>query len=398
MLLAAVGIDLAWPEVNTFPLLAAVSVIAAPMLSLAWTIASGAAACLVGALLALREGQALSTRSDFLGLATIAVLTAVAAFLNRMFAREREQLRTARQVAEAVQYAVLPAVPDRVRGLAVATRYRAAQEEALIGGDLYAVHDTPYGLRMVIGDVRGKGMQAVSMVNTLLGTFHAAALQLPELPDVVRGVEVQLQDVKSRRTDAPDEGFVTAVIAEICPERSVLRTANRGHPAPLMVHEGTVTVLEPEEPALPLGLGDLAGPEVPVDRFEWPPGATLVMFTDGIIEARDRNGVFFDPIPSLAGPSPQTRGPYWTPCSPLCPGTPKYSTTMPRPSRSHMSRPATWDETRLPHRRPVEHRSDGGGASTTESGRDSAGNLEVPGTGLLVVTGRSGWFGAVLSS
>ncbi|MCX4569445.1 PP2C family protein-serine/threonine phosphatase [Streptomyces albogriseolus] len=308
VLLAALVIDLAWPEFNTFPLLAAVPVIAAPLLSLAWTITSGAAACLVGSLLALREGHLLSTRAGLLGLSTIAVLTVVAAFLNRMFAREREQLRTSREVAEAVQRAVLPAVPDRVRGLAVATRYQAAQKEALIGGDLYAVHDTPYGLRMVIGDVRGKGMQAVTMVNTLLGTFHAAALQLPDLPSIVRGVEVQLQDVKSHRDDAPDEGFVTAVVVESSPDQSVLLMANRGHPAPLLVHEGKVTLLEPREPSLPLGLGDLAGPEVPVDRFEWPPGATLVMFTDGIVEARDRDGVFFDPVPALSGPLPQDPG------------------------------------------------------------------------------------------
>lgn len=352
MLLAAVVIDLAWPEANTLPLLAAVSVTAAPMFSLAWTVTSGVAACVAGALLAVREGHiALSARSDVIGLTTIGVLTVVAALLNRMFAREREQLRTSRQVAEAVQRAVLPVMPDRVRGLAVATRYRAAQEEALIGGDLYAVHDTPYGVRTVIGDVRGKGMQAVTMVNTLLGSFHAAALQLPDLPDVVRGVEVQLQDVKRRQADAPYEDFVTAVVVEISPDHSVLRMANRGHPAPLMVHQGKVTVLEPQEPSLPLGLGDLAGPDVPVDQFELPPGATLVMFTDGITEARDQYGTFFDPVPPLTGPLPQTPAPYWTPCSPLCPGTPKNSKTMSRPSRSHVSQSAASDKALLPHRR-----------------------------------------------
>ncbi|MEU6523142.1 PP2C family protein-serine/threonine phosphatase [Streptomyces sp. NPDC046924] len=308
MLLTAVVVDFAWPEVNTFPLLAAVSVIAAPMLSLAWTIASGVAACLVGLLLTFLESKELFTRADLIGLSTIAILTIVAAFLNRMFAREREQLRTSRQVAESVQRAVLPAVPDRVQGLAVAARYRAAQEEALIGGDLYALYDTPYGLRTLIGDVRGKGMRAVTLANTLLGSFHAAALQLPDLPAIVRSVEVQLQDVKSHRDDTTYEDFVTAVVVEVSPDHSVLRMANRGHPAPLMVHEGKVTLLEPEEPSLPLGLGDLAGPEVPVDRFEWPSGATLVMFTDGIVEARDRNGVFFDPVPPLTGPLPPNPG------------------------------------------------------------------------------------------
>ncbi len=310
LLLAAIVVDLAWSTVSTFPFLAAASVVAAPMVSLAGTIAIGVAATLAALGLVLIHSDAgdLFTRTDFIGLATIGILTVVAGVLNRLFAREREQLRTSRQVAEAVQRAVLPVTPDRVRGLAVATRYRAAQEEALVGGDLYAVHDTPYGLRLVIGDVRGKGMQAVAMVNTLLGTFHAAALQVPDLSDVVRGVELQLQDVKNRQDDAVNEDFATALVAEIAPDHSELRMANRGHPTPLMVHEGTVTLLEPEEPSLPLGLGDLTGPDVPVDRFDLPPGATLVMFTDGITEARDRSGAFFDPVPSLADPLPPDPG------------------------------------------------------------------------------------------
>lgn len=135
-----------------------------------------------------------------------------------------------------------------------------------------------------------------------------------------------------------------------------------------MVHQGKVTVLEPQEPSLPLGLGDLAGPDVPVDQFELPPGATLVMFTDGITEARDQYGTFFDPVPPLTGPFPQTPAPYWTPCSPLCPGTPKNSKMMSRPSRSHVSQSAASDEALPPHRRSVDRRNVGSGASAAESG------------------------------
>ncbi|WP_237720122.1 PP2C family protein-serine/threonine phosphatase [Streptomyces xiaopingdaonensis] len=263
---------MAWPSANTFPFLAAAPVLAAPLLSLAWTIASGAGACLVWAFAtATHEGEV--HRWDFAGLVTVVALTAIAAFLNRMFTREREQLSTSREVAEAVQRAVLPTVPDRVRGFTVATRYQAAQEEALIGGDFYAVHDTPYGLRMVLGDVRGKGVQAVTMVNTVLGTFHAEALGKTDLPAIVHAVEMQLQDVKSRREAASYEDFATAVFAEIPPGRPVLRMANCGHPTPLRVDEGKATPLEPEEPSLPLGMGDLAGPDVQVDQYELPPPA-----------------------------------------------------------------------------------------------------------------------------
>ncbi|MGW3679022.1 hypothetical protein [Streptomyces prasinus] len=94
VLLAAVVVDLAWPQFDAFPLLAAVSVIAAPMLSLAGTTVSGATARLAGGLLALRESPAFLTRPVLTQIATLGVLTLVAAFLNRMFAREREQLRS----------------------------------------------------------------------------------------------------------------------------------------------------------------------------------------------------------------------------------------------------------------------------------------------------------------
>lgn len=248
------------------------------------------------------------SRANVIGFTTLLTLTVVAAFLNRMFAREREHLRTSRQVAKAVQRAMLPTVPERARGLAMATRYQAAQEEALIGGDLYAVHDTPHGLRLVIGDVRGKGTRSVSMVNTLLGVFHAAALHLSDLPSVVQAAEIQVQDLKSREEEMPFEDFVTAVFVEILPDRSAFRMANRGHPTPLLVHDGRVTALEPKETSLPLGLGDLAGPVVPVDRYDLPPGATVVLFTDGIIEARDRTGAFFDPVPPLTCPLPADPG------------------------------------------------------------------------------------------
>ena len=117
-----------------------------------------------------------------------------------------------------------------------------------------------------------------------------------------------MQDLKAREEEMPFEDFVTAVFVEILPDRSAFRMANRGHPPPLLIHEGRVTALEPKEPSLPLGLGDLAGPVVPVDRYELPPGATLVLFTDGIVEARDRTGAFFDPVPPLTGPLPTDPG------------------------------------------------------------------------------------------
>ncbi|WP_244177023.1 PP2C family protein-serine/threonine phosphatase [Streptomyces albus] len=299
MIAGALVLDVATPGgISVFPLLAAAPSVAAPLLSLRGTIATGVAATLVGSevLYLARE----PTQESFVALTSLVLLTVTAAVINVLLTRDRRQLRTSREVAAAVQRAVLPDPPPRVGRLAVASRYEVAHEEAAIGGDLFAVKETPYGVRLLLADVRGKGLEAIRTVNALLGSFHEACVHRPDLPGVVRQLEERMQDLIGQATGEEGESFATAVVAEFPPGNSVVRVANRGHAAPLLVHDGGVSPLEPGVPSLPLGLGALGGDDVPVDRFELPAGATLVLFTDGIDEARDANGVFFDPVPVLA--------------------------------------------------------------------------------------------------
>ncbi|PWI11681.1 serine/threonine-protein phosphatase [Streptomyces sp. NWU339] len=284
---------------NTFPLLAAATVVAAPLLSLRGTCAIGVVANLLGlSIVILKREPGIDEAVPF---SSLVLLTVVAAFLNVVLARDRAQLRTSREVAAVLQRAVLPDLPDRVGRLAVATRYEVAHKEAAIGGDFFAIKETPHGIRMLIADVRGKGLQAIRTVNALLGSFHEASQHRPDLPGVVRQLENRMQEVISESSGEDAESFATAVVAELPPDYSVLRIANRGHEAPLLVHDGKVLPLEPATPALPLGLDLLdADDEVPVDLFDLPVGATLVLYTDGINEARDADGVFFDPVPALS--------------------------------------------------------------------------------------------------
>ncbi|MFC5953054.1 PP2C family protein-serine/threonine phosphatase [Streptomyces pratens] len=284
--------------VNVFPVLAAVPVVAAPVLSLRGTIATGVAANLVGLALVFLERE--PGTDDLVPFTSIILLTVVAALLNVLLARDRAQLRTSREVAAVLQRAVLPDLPYRVGRLAVATRYEVAHKEAAIGGDFFAIKETPHGIRILIADVRGKGLEAIRTVNALLGSFHEASHHRPDLPGVVRQMEDRMQEIISQSDGAEAESFATAVIAELPDDYSVLRVANRGHSAPLLVHDGKVFPLEPTTPALPLGLCALGGDEVPVDLFDLPTGATLVLYTDGINEARDADGVFFDPVPVLS--------------------------------------------------------------------------------------------------
>ncbi|WP_406726319.1 PP2C family protein-serine/threonine phosphatase [Streptomyces sp. GD-15H] len=289
-------------SLNTFPLLVAAPVVAAPLLSLRGTVATGVAANLVGLGLVLLRRE--PTDDELVPFTSLVILTVVAALLNVLLARDRAELRTSREVAAVLQRAVLPELPDRVGRLAVATRYEVAHREAAIGGDFFAIKETSHGIRMLIADVRGKGLEAIRTVNVLLGSFHEASYHRPDLPGVVRQLEDRMQEIISRSSGEEAESFTTAVIAELPPDHSVLRVANRGHSAPLLVHDGKVLPLEPTTPALPLGLGMLGGDEVPVDLFDLPSEATLVLYTDGINEARDADGVFFDPVPVLSRPLP----------------------------------------------------------------------------------------------
>uniref|UniRef100_UPI0006E356B5 PP2C family protein-serine/threonine phosphatase n=1 Tax=Peterkaempfera griseoplana TaxID=66896 RepID=UPI0006E356B5 len=297
------------PPVSTVPLLAASPVAAAPLLSFRGTVLTGTLAALTGLALARWHGGAIDTTA-VVELVSIVVVTVCAAVINRLMARDRLRLRSARDVAEAVQRAVLPPPPPRLGSLSVAARYTAAEEEAEIGGDLYAVQETPYGVRLMVADVRGKGVGAVAVVTVVLGAFREVADRCDSLPGLARGLERALTRL-GQVDGAPDgdERFVTAVVAEISPDHRTLRVVNRGHPPPLLVHGGRVRALEPTRPAVPLGLAALAGEaEAPVDAFELPPASTLVLYTDGVTEARCPDGSFYDPLPRLSRPVPLEPG------------------------------------------------------------------------------------------
>jgi len=139
-----------------------------------------------------------------------------------------------------------------------------------------------HAVRLLIGDVRGKGLTAVRTATIVLGEFRAAAADLDDLGAVAAQLDRRV------RPYLGDEDFVTALVAEIA-EDGAYAVACCGHPAPLLASDGRVTELE-IEPSLPLGLG--AAPAVVTGRLEV--GQRLLMYTDGIIEARTANGQFVD--------------------------------------------------------------------------------------------------------
>ncbi|WP_316528477.1 PP2C family protein-serine/threonine phosphatase [Kitasatospora brasiliensis] len=303
------------PMYTAAPLLPVAPLVAAPFFSTLATVLTGLAAVLTSIGLNLFRGEP-NPAVAFTETMTVFTVSLIAVLINRLAQSRGRRLASAREIAEAAQRAVLPTPAERIRGLRIAARYEAAQGDALIGGDLFAVQDTPYGVRLVVGDVRGKGMGAVEAVSVIIGAFREAAEQEATLERVAARLERALGREGERRGGLDDtEGFTTAVLAEFpgvpgqprgawepgeCAES--VRLLNRGHPEPLLLHEnGAALPLPPSEPALPLGLGEVAAWPDQADETPFPPGATLLFYTDGLNEARDAHGVFYDPAQRLAG-------------------------------------------------------------------------------------------------
>jgi serine phosphatase RsbU (regulator of sigma subunit) len=226
----------------------------------------------------------------------------LAVVINRIVTRGDVLLTSARQIATAAQRAVLPEPVERRAGLDVAAHYEAATEGAFIGGDLYAVQDTPHGVRLIVGDVRGKGMDAVAAVAVLLGVFREVAEQEASLEAVARRLDHAMSRETARRRPLDDEEFATAVVGEIPHGHDVIRLVNRGHPWPLMLYGGGHLEEVPVVAgALPLGMSELGSWPDRAQEIPFPYGATLLLYTDGLTEARDVHGVFYDPVTELQG-------------------------------------------------------------------------------------------------
>jgi len=194
--------------------------------------------------------------------------------------RERTLVRV-QAVAEAAQRAILPREDVAVQAVGFAARYRSAAEEALVGGDMYEVAETVHGIRLLIGDTRGKGLDAVQLTSVVLGAFRVGAHTLEDPADVVR----LMADATARA--AGPEDFVTAVLLELRGSR--VTVLNCGHPPPLLLGRAGGAELLTTPPTTPLGLA----PDPTAVSRSWAPGDRLLLYTDGLVEARDAAGRFF---------------------------------------------------------------------------------------------------------
>ncbi|MEU8620539.1 PP2C family protein-serine/threonine phosphatase [Streptomyces sp. NPDC048623] len=224
----------------------------------------------------------------------IIAVTVAAAYGSHVRLQRERTLFQVRLVADAAQQVVLSPLPRRFRSVEIESLYLAAAAEARIGGDFYEAADTPYGLRLLIGDVRGKGLPAVGAAAAIVNAFREAAYDEADMTDVARRL-----DASSTRYNAafppegPMERFATALLVEIPHEGRHIDILNCGHPPPLLLHRGKLRVLEPALPSPLLSLAELIGSHYNVDTYDFVPGDLLLLYTDGIAETRAHDGEFF---------------------------------------------------------------------------------------------------------
>lgn len=271
-------------------LLPAAPALAASMWSVAATVTLGVVTLAV----VLAVQLAFSEPATAFTAAALAAVTAAAAYAAHVRLQRERTLLQVRSVADAAQAVVLRPVPHRLGEVGIETLYLAAAEEARIGGDFFDAVDTAHGVRLLIGDVRGKGLSAVGVASTVNNCFHEAAYDEPDLTRLARRLETSMV----RYSDSfagPDaaERFATVVLAEIPHGGRRISLLNCGHPPPLLLHRGRVRALEPSAPSPPLNMAGLIGAGYSVDTVALAPGDRLLFYTDGVTETRDRSGAFF---------------------------------------------------------------------------------------------------------
>ncbi|WP_330334363.1 serine/threonine-protein phosphatase [Streptomyces sp. NBC_00536] len=226
--------------------------------------------------------------------AGIIAVTVAAAYGSHLRLERERTLFQVRLVADAAQQVVLSPLPRHIGGIEIESLYLAAAAEARIGGDFYEVVDTMYGVRLLIGDVRGKGLPAVGAAAAIVNAFREAAYDETDMVDIARRL-----DASSTRYNAafppegPMERFATALLVEIPRGAGRVNILNCGHPPPLLLNRGRLRILEPAAPSPLLSLAELIGDHYSVDTFEFAPNDLLLLYTDGVAEARARDGEFF---------------------------------------------------------------------------------------------------------
>jgi serine phosphatase RsbU (regulator of sigma subunit) len=195
--------------------------------------------------------------------------------------QQHERLEQELRIARLIQQALLPTEPPRLDGWQVAAHYEAAHE---VGGDFYDFLRLPDGrLGLAIGDVSGNGIPAALIMATTHSILRAAAASGASPGEVLAQANAQLEH------RLPANMFVTCQYLVLEPDSGVLRYANAGHVPAMWCHAKRVDELA--LPGLPLGVQ--SGTEYLEADVRLGPSDTVLLYSDGLVEARNASGELF---------------------------------------------------------------------------------------------------------
>jgi CheY-like chemotaxis protein len=180
-------------------------------------------------------------------------------------------------LALTLQRSLLPRRLPRIPGIDVAVRYVPASDTALIGGDFYDLSQFDDELAVVVGDVGGHSLHAATVMAELRHATRAYIAEGHRPADVIDRLRVFVRRL------LPDE-VATICLLTMDTTTGRVRLANAGHPAPLLIVGDEVTQVTERAPLL-----GLVSPGAKEAEFEVPDGATLLLYTDGLVERRDEN-------------------------------------------------------------------------------------------------------------
>jgi serine phosphatase RsbU (regulator of sigma subunit)/anti-sigma regulatory factor (Ser/Thr protein kinase) len=194
--------------------------------------------------------------------------------IERVRLLERQQT-----IAEELQRSLLPRSLPVVPGLVMAARYLPGGAGTRVGGDWYDTIPLPGGrIALVIGDVAGRGVDAAAMMGQLRSALRAYILE-------GLGPAQSLERLNRFMLSLAWDSMATACVLLLEPATGRLTYANAGHPPPHVLSPDGVARSLSEPLAVPLGALDVVGFEE--GAAELVPGATLILYTDGVVEQRD---------------------------------------------------------------------------------------------------------------
>ncbi|MZE78695.1 SpoIIE family protein phosphatase, partial [Streptomyces sp. SID5475] len=210
---------------------------------------------------------------DLLVAAQLATHTALGVDKAVLYGREA-------YIADALQRSMLPDSLPQPTGVRLASRYLPAAETARVGGDWYDAIPLPGSrVALVVGDVMGHSMTSAAIMGQLRTTAQTLAqLDLPP-QEVLHHLDEQAQRLGSDR-------MATCIYAVYDPVAHRIVVANAGHPPPVLLHLGGRAEVLRVPPGAPIGVGGVDFEAVELDA---PAGATLLLYTDGLVESRLRD-------------------------------------------------------------------------------------------------------------